>query len=72
IVRWHHDLWIIAEVRTNNDGLTGLDLIASRSSNVGAGPTLTWPSKEKGVKAVEIVSNCMQDFFVDKVKGVFR
>lgn len=72
IVRWHKDLWIIAEVRSNNEGLTGLQLIASRSSNVGAGPTLKWPSEKTGVQAVEIIADCMQDFYVNKVMKVFE
>lgn len=72
IVSWYNSLWIISDVHESDKGLQDLDLVDCHSSNCGAHPTLTWPSKKKGVRSVEVIANCMEDFFKDKIKKAFR
>ena len=71
IVEWGCSLWIIAEVHRNDDGLKGLELIDLNHSNCSAFPTKVWPSEERGIAAVKIISYCMKDFFKEKIENLF-
>lgn len=72
IVEWGKSLWIISEIHITNEGIKGLDLIDLNHSNTSAHPSLTWPSKEKGIKSVKVLASCMKDFFKDKIEHLFQ
>lgn len=72
VVEWKNGLWIISKVHTTDDGLQGLELINLNHSNVSAYPTKKWPSKKDGINSVKIVTDCMKDFFKDKIENLFQ
>jgi hypothetical protein len=67
VVKWEGCLYVVAEISTTRAVLLPIDF-----PNSSAHPSLTWPSKKRGVRSIKVVASTVSSFMQNCFKKAMQ